>query len=127
MKIEIAFITLLMILLAYLPQTTNACLAANGIWINCSISTTSSPINNINNTIKNNAPWYFFWLYGAIYVSIAIFLLRQDRSFARFNAITFAGMLVGIVFEQYGLVTPTVGGIAIALFGLTLLASFFFR
>jgi hypothetical protein len=115
-------------LLAYAPTYVGACLAANGsAWINCTTYTNSTPVNNIINTIQGNAPWAFTFYYFAIYISIALFLLVQDRSLSRFNFITFLGMILAIVFEQYQLLPPSVMAISVSLFALSVVANIFWK
>ena len=114
-------------MLLMLPTPIYACFTNQSTWVNCTIVANRSGLSSIINTDKVNAPWFFTLLYVAIYISIAIYLLKQDRSFARFNAITFIGMLVGIVFRMYSLIGTATVTASVAVFGLTVLASMLFR
>ena len=123
------FLVIAIISLAYLPQFASACLSnvTSGSWVNCTIYTNQTPTNDLVNTLSKNAPFGWFLIYVTIYISIAIFLLIQDRSFARFNYITMLGLIVALVFKSYNLVGNNVITISAALLGLSIFASIFLR
>jgi hypothetical protein len=115
----------------------NACLSntISGTWVNCTIITNDTPTNDLVKTLQINTGgngtttfgFGWFLIYVTIYLSIAIFLLIQDRSFARFNYITLLGFMVGLVFRMYSLVGTVTVTIAASLLGLSILASLFLR
>jgi hypothetical protein len=93
---------------------------------NCSIDVSpSNGINIFSNTLKWNVNGGFFLLWIAIYASVAFMLLVQDRSFARYNAITFFGLVLALVMNMFGLVGVNTIIIAVSVFMLSIIASFF--
>ena len=66
-----------------------------------------------------------FLFYIAIYASIVIFFLVQDKSFARFNTAAFAGLILAIVMEMFGILSSNAVIIAGSVLALSLLASLF--
>ena len=130
-------ILIFLISITALAHYSNACLSniVNGSWVNCTIYTNQTPTNDLVKTLQVNTGgngtttfgFGWFLIYVAIYVSIAIFLLIQDRSFARYNYITFLGFLVALVFRMYNLVGTNALTIAASLLGLSIFASIFLR
>jgi hypothetical protein len=116
----------LLTVLALLPLSFNACMV-NGQWVNCTIVTNTTPMTNIVNTMKVNDPWTFYFMYITLYIGVAMLLMVQDRSFARFNYITFIGILLAVVFYQYTLVDSSVVVLSISLFCASLVGSLFFN
>ena len=86
----------------------------NGTYQNYTLS--YNGIDGITQTITSNFPWFWDFFLIVVYVSVALFLMNR-QGMSKFVYTCFVGMIVTIIFAQYGLVGTTEPTIAIVLFG----------
>jgi hypothetical protein len=93
--------------------TGNAIIGAEGLpgWCkNVVISNLSNGFQNVICTVRfpgntkqpPNAPWFFVFLYYAIFASALIFTLATSGRFLRVATVSFAMIFVAIPFVKYG-------------------------
>ena len=126
-------LSILLLLLVFKPMllaAPQACPAppviVNGSWQNnYTIFTNGTPSQNLITSFNcQNIPLTTIY-FIVIYASILIILSASERTLLRFVYGTFIGMFIGIAFGAVGLLSASVVGLTIVVWGLSVLLVWF--
>lgn len=94
---------------------------ANGLYHPWAVNTVNAltGFQGITDTVNQNIPWLFtFWLITLYIVFMILYSQRPGRK--KYVYITFIWVIAGMIFELFGLISPTVAAGCVAIFGFVL-------
>ena len=114
------------ILLAAAPACPAPPIIVNGTWQNnYTIYANGTPSQNLITSFRcQNIPLTTFY-FIIIYASIIVILSASERSLIRFTYAAFIGMFISFAFAAVHLLNPSIVGITIVVWGLSVLLVWF--
>ena len=98
----------------------------NGTWQNnYTIFTNGTPSENLITSFRCQNISFTTIYFIIIYASIIVLVSASERTLMRFTYAAFIGMFVAIAFGGIGLLSPSVVGITIVIWGLSVLLVWF--